>query len=107
MQTFKIECVACEHVFRAPAGGSITCPKCGSRKGGFMQEPSMKKIGSDSFHLNETLVHKKSGNEFKIKEIQASGFLVRMTKSLVKSLYPDNSKFYISYSQMNEYGLKQ
>ncbi len=71
-------------------------------KNGFMQEPRHKEINGKLYHLEDTITHEKSGNQYQIKEIQDKGFVVILTHSPVGVR---KAKAYISYEQLSEYKL--
>lgn len=94
----KRECKSCGEIHEFQE-----CPKCKER-GGYMQEPKLKVIGSMSLHLQETIKHKDSGNEYKIKEFQKMGIVAILTKTPVSAL--TSKRVYISNSTITEYTRK-
>lgn len=64
--------------------------------------PKRTEIFGKHFELDQILVHTKTGNEFRIKEIQSAGFITYMTKTLGKDL-DSTQRFYVSYGALDEY----
>ena len=99
----KIKCIKCETIYNS---GQLLCTKC-STQGGYAQEPSCKQIGTMNIHLEETLIHNDSKNEYQIKEIQAGGMLAVLTHS---PIIPENARkgirVYISNTNITEYTRK-
>ena len=91
-----IKCVHCAVNYMLERGA---CPECG-KTGGYVQEPSSKQLGTVNYHLEETLVHTKTGNEYPIKEIQAEGFITVLKKGLLNLV---GKRAYISNTNLNEY----
>lgn len=97
----KVKCVDCDKKYSRE--NSLTCPYCASNKGGFMQFPATQNIDGENYHLEEILRHKKTGNKFKIKEIQANGFICFFIYSPVNKPSAPFMKSYLSYSDLGEY----
>ncbi len=93
----KIKCKNCETKYNLK--NSSSCPSCGT-KGGFLQEPSIKKVDGRILNLEDVLKHEKTGNEYTIKEFQIKGILAILTKSITGL---SGSRTFISFQELNEY----
>jgi len=96
----KIRCIHCEEIYKLEG---ISCPSCGKR-GGFLQEPKLLNLGVFTVHLEDTLIHKESRNEYQIKEIQAKGLMAKCTKCLIPQIV--DKPIYISNTTIEEYKIK-
>ena len=96
----KTKCMHCETIYEVEDGA---CPSCGKR-GGFMQEPRMKDFPNFSIHIEEVIVHSPTGNEYQVKEIQASGLIAKIMKC---PLPVPNKPVYISNTTIDEYKVKR
>lgn len=70
-------------------------------KDGFLQEPKHIEIGNKVYLLEGVLEHKQTGNQYRIKEIQAKGFVTILIKSHLPNLI--GLKSYISHANLEEY----
>jgi hypothetical protein len=75
----------------------------GAIKNGFRQIPKNIEIDGKLYHLEDVLKHPKTGNAFKIKEIQDKGFVVLTSESPFPIMI--DKKAYISFGNLNEYTL--
>lgn len=98
----KIKCLECETIYDVQLG---VCPACSAR-GGYMQEPKVKQVEGKTIHLEETLIHESSKNEYQIKEIQTNGLIAILTKSPIVEFKQSKTRVYISNTQINEYKTK-
>ena len=96
----KIKCMHCENIYELEFG---FCPSCKGR-GGFMQEPRSKQFGEMHIHLEDTLIHQESGNEYQVKEIQANGLIGKCVKSILPQVM--DKPVYISNTTVGEYKQK-
>ena len=64
--------------------------------------PKRTEIFGVHYELDQILIHKKTKNEFQIKEIQAAGFIVWLVRSLGNKV-DSKQRMYISYGNINEY----
>ncbi len=97
----KTKCIHCEHVYALDQNNK--CPSCG-KQGGYLQEPKLKKIGDLDIHLEDVLIHTKSANEYQVKEIQSSGIVA----VIIRTIFPHltGKRAYISNVNINEYEVK-
>lgn len=93
----KIKCSYCGEISRLDNGG---CTSCG-RRGGWLQEPKIKKVGQLTLHLEETLRHIPTGNEYQIKEFQDKGIVAIVTRAILPNILKRQA--YISNSTILEY----
>ncbi len=64
--------------------------------------PKRTEIFGVHYELGQILVHQKTGNEFKIMEIQTNGLICYMVKTLGKPI-ESTQRFYVSFGDINGY----
>lgn len=97
----KFQCIKCGTVFKSD---HPMCTSC-SNVGAFLQQPSLVEVDRVIYHLEETLVHTKSTNEYQIKEIQLNGFITKVTRTLFPGAM--GKVTYVSKGTLNEYTVKK
>ena len=99
----KCKCIHCDEIYEIERGA---CPAC-NKRGGYIQEPKCKQIGGLSTHIEDTLQHIESKNEYQIKEIQANGLICILTASpLIAENARKGLRVYVSNTTINEYKRK-
>lgn len=95
----KIKCMHCEKIYDLNL--SNKCGKC-LKTGGYLQEPKVYETQNHVIKLEETLLHKKSKNQFQIKEIQKNGAIAVLKKNNALPLLV-GQRVYISWDTLEEY----
>jgi len=92
------KCTKCETLFLIERG---KCPSC-QNTAGYLQEPQSKYFSKLVVKLEDVLIHKKSNNQFLVKEIQSKGLLCLLKSSPIgKGVV--GKKCYISDDVIDEY----